>query len=100
MKYAVVWIGGRQYKVSEGDEILVDKLSNSKIDPKVLLVSDEEEISLGKPSLPGTRVKVKLLKEEEKGKKIKVFKYKAKSRYRKHMGFRPVYSRLLIEKIS
>jgi large subunit ribosomal protein L21 len=100
-KFAVIRIGGKQYKVSEGEEILVDKLSDlTKIDPEVLLFVDGEKIEIGTPVLSKIKVKVKVLVGLEKGEKIRIFKYKAKSRERKHTGFRPQYTRLLIEKIS
>lgn len=100
MKYAVIKIKGHQYKVSEGEEILVDKLGSDKVEPEVLLVADGEQVLVGKPTLKEAKLKVKILKEEEKGEKIRVLKYKAKSRYRKVRGFRPLFTRLLIEKIS
>lgn len=100
-KFAVIRIGGKQYRVSEGDEILIDKLVNqTKIEPEVLLFVDGEKIEIGTPVLTKVSVKVKVLTELEKGEKIRVFKYKAKSRQRKHLGFRPQYTRLLVEKIS
>jgi large subunit ribosomal protein L21 len=99
-KFAVIRIGGKQYKVSEGEEILVDKLIDLKITPEVLLVVDGEKIEVGKPVLTKAKVTVKVITEIEKGEKIDVFKYKAKSRERRHVGFRAKYTRLLIEKIS
>lgn len=107
-KYAVVRIKGHQYKVAEGEEILVDKLSlplhgklgKDEVEPEVLLVVNDEKISVGKPILASAKVKIKIIKEEEKGEKIHVRKYKSKSRYRRHIGFRPKFTRLLIEKIS
>ena len=100
-KYAVIRIQGHQYKVIEGEEVLVDKISDiKKIEPEALLFVNGDTVKIGKPVLTDVKVKVKVLTEVEKGKKIDVFKYKAKSRYRKHIGFRPKYTRLLIEKIS
>lgn len=99
MKYAVVKISGHQYKVSEKDEVLVDRLVEKKVEPEVLLVVNDDKVSVGKPKVAGAKVSVKIL-GEEKGEKIDVRKYKAKSRYRKHIGFRPQYTRLLIQKIS
>ena len=100
-KFAVIRIGGKQYRVSEGEEILVDKL----IDPKkiileVLLFVEGDKVEVGTPVLNKAKVTVKVLTEVEKGEKIDIFKYKAKSRERRHVGFRPQYTRLLIEKIS
>jgi|SRR3972149_2136700 len=98
-KYAVLRIKGSQFKISEGEEILVDRL-NGKVESETLLVVDAESVKIGKPLVSDTEVKLKVIKEDEKGEKVRVFKYKAKSRYRKRMGFRPVYTRLLVEKIQ
>ncbi len=99
-KYAVIRLQGQQFKVSEGEEILVGKLGDKKLEADVLLVSDGEKLKVGKPKVADAKVKLKMLESEEKGKKLYVQKYKAKSRYRRKYGFRPVYSRLLVEKIS
>lgn len=98
-KYAVIKLSGHQYKVSEGEEILVDHLTDKKAEPEVLLISDNGKVKVGKPKVSGGKVSVKVL-GEEKGLKIDVYKYKAKSRYRKHTGFRPLYTRLLVQKIT
>lgn len=111
MKYAVIRIKGRQYKVSEGEEILVDRIQDPKdLNLEVLLVVDHKKgspdtkdfgvgVNVGKPTVSGAKIKVKVL-GEEKGEKIHGLKYKAKSRYRRRWGFRPQYTRVLIEKIS
>lgn len=99
MKYAVIKYQGHQYKIVEGSEILVDKLL-AKSEPQVLLVVDDGKVKIGKPFVKETKVKIKVLAEAEKGEKLDIFKFKAKSRYRRKTGFRPVYSRVLIEKIS
>jgi large subunit ribosomal protein L21 len=100
-KYAVVRIGGKQYKAIEGKEILVDKLVDpKKINVEVLLLVDGEKVSVGKPLVKGAEVKVKVVTELEKGEKIEIYKFKAKSRYKRHTGFRPQYTRLLVEKIG
>lgn len=111
----MIRLGGHQYKVSEGEEILVDKLTDlpagkagKKVEPEVLLVVDPTSqklrgasgVKVGKPLLKDVKVKVKVLKEIEKGEKVRILKYKSKSRYRRHIGFRPQYTRLQIEKIS
>ena len=99
-KYAVIRIGGKQYKVGEGDQILVDKLTDpKKISSEVLLVSDEGKVSVGKPVLK-SEVKLKMVSELEKGEKVEIYKFKAKSRYKRHTGFRAQYSKLLVEKIG
>ena len=99
-KYAVIRLMGRQYKVTEGEEVLVDKMTDLKVVPEVLMAVDGEIVKIGKPVLKDVKVDVKILKEMEMGEKIEVYHFKAKSRYRKHTGFRPQYTRILVEKIS
>lgn len=102
--YAVVVTGGKQFKVSEGDEIFVEKL-NAEVDSivdldKVLLLSKEDgELVVGKPVIDGVSVSAKVLRQG-KDKKIIVFKYKRKIDYRKKQGHRQPYTKLLIEKIN
>ena len=97
-KYAIIKLQGHQYQVSENEEILVDKLTKGK-EPEVLLLVDGDKVKIGKPTLKDVSVKIKII-GEEKGDKIRVFKYKGKSRYRRARGFRSQYTRILIEKIS
>jgi len=100
-KYAVVRISGKQYKVTEGKEILVDKLVDpKKFDVETLLVADGEKVRIGKPVLKDAKVTVKVVTDMEKGEKVEIYKFKAKSRYKRHTGFRPQYTRLLVEKIA
>lgn len=102
--YAVLVTGGKQFKVSEGDEIFVEKL-NAEVDSivefdKVLLLSKEDgELVVGKPVIDGVSVSAKVLRQG-KDKKIIVFKYKRKIDYRKKQGHRQPYTKLLIEKIN
>ncbi|HEY8362694.1 MAG TPA: 50S ribosomal protein L21 [Tissierellaceae bacterium] len=100
--YAVIETGGKQYKVQPGDEILVEKLnaeegSNISFD-KVLLVSKEGNIEVGKPYVDGAKVEAKVL-EHGKGEKIIVFKYKPKKNYRRKKGHRQPYTKVRIENI-
>ncbi len=101
--YAVIESGSKQYKVSVGDEILVDNLAVIKgkeyIFPHVLMLRDEQDIHLGMPYLQGCRVVGKVA-DEVKGKKIRIEKFKAKVHYRRKMGFRAKYSKIFIEKIK
>ena len=99
MDYAVLRIKGHQYKVSEGQEILVDKIGDAKVEADILLVSKDGKIKVGKPFVKDAKVTIKVL-GEEKGEKIDVYKYKSKSRYRRHTGFRSQLTRLLVQKIS
>ncbi|HJY98915.1 MAG TPA: 50S ribosomal protein L21 [Patescibacteria group bacterium] len=101
MKYAVIRIGGQQFKVEEGDEILVGKLKDlKKIDPEVLLTVDGESVKVGKPTVKGAKVSLKVISELVKGKKMEIYKFKAKSRYKRHTGFRPQYTSLQVGKIT
>jgi large subunit ribosomal protein L21 len=96
--YAVVEIGGRQYRVSPGDEIYVEKLeaeAGSELKLPVLLVSDDSGVQVGKPHVNGREVAAQVL-GEEKGEKLIVFKYKPKKRYRKKTGHRQTYTKLKI----
>jgi large subunit ribosomal protein L21 len=103
MKYAIVKSGGKQYKVVEGQEVLVDRLAletNSNYSfPEILFVRNNDEILVGNPVVESYMVNGKIL-GEMKGEKIRVSKFKAKVRYRRTTGFRPQYSKILIEKIE
>jgi large subunit ribosomal protein L21 len=96
--YAVVEVGGRQYRVSPGDEIYVEKLdaaAGSQIKLPALLVSDDEGIVVGKPFVAGREIAAEVV-NNEKGDKLIVFKYKPKKRYRKKIGHRQTYTKLKI----
>lgn len=93
MKYAVIEIGSRQYLVEPGDKLTVDRLSAKAgekiVFDKVLLVADsEKEVAFGRPYLEGLTVTANVL-TVGKGKKVRVATYKAKSRSRRVVGFRP-----------
>lgn len=103
MEYAVVRVGGKQYRVSKGDILEVDRQRTEKngsvvLDNVLMYVSDGK-VKIGKPIVPNLNVKAKVL-EEKKGKKIRVSKFKAKVRYRRVMGFRPLLTRLQITEIG
>lgn len=100
--YAVIKTGGKQYRVREGDEILVEKLDADagqtiKIED-VLLVKDDAGVHLGK-DLKGSYVEAEVI-GNEKGEKIIVFKYRPKKRYRRKTGHRQNYTRIRILKIN
>lgn len=102
MKYAVIKTGGKQYRVSEGDVIEIDRIAdkNGKISfEDVLLVVSDGKVKLGKPTISGEKVEAKLL-ENIRGEKVRVAKYKAKVRYRRVTGFRAELSKVQIEKIG
>lgn len=103
MRYAVVLIGGRQYKVQEGQELLVDRQDvevgkKMKFD-KVLLLRDEEKVEVGQPEVSGASIEASVI-VQTKGPKLVISKYKAKSRYRRKRGHRSFYTKLKIAKIS
>lgn len=103
MKYAVINVNGNQYKVSEGEELLLEG-ANSEPGEKlklesVLLIVDGDKVKLGEPQIKGTSVTAEVL-GQEKGRKLKVFKFKAKSRYRRTRGHRSSFTRVKVTKIS
>ena len=100
-KYAVIRVQGHQYKVSEGQEILVDKLADTKsVDCEVLLSVDDKKTEIGTPVLKKAKVTLKVIKDMEEGEKIDVVTYKAKSRLRRKKGYRHQYTKLQVAKIS
>lgn len=100
--YAIIETGGKQYKVTPGQTIEVERLTASEgslveLD-RVLLLADGENISVGTPVVDGARVMAKSM-GEQKDDKIVVFKYKNKVRYRNKTGHRQIHTRLMIDKI-
>jgi large subunit ribosomal protein L21 len=102
-KFAVVKIGGHQYKVAEGEEIEVPKIEGEKGTTlnleEVLLIGDGEKVKVGQPQVKGVKVEAEIV-EQKKGEKIRVAKYKAKTGYRRVRGFRPLLTTLKIKTIS
>ena len=101
--YAVIKTGGKQYRVQQGDVIFVEKL-NAQADEavtfeEVLLVGDAEESKVGTPVVEGAKVEGKVL-AQVKGKKIVVYKYKAKKNERKKQGHRQPYTKVEITAIN
>lgn len=103
MKYAIIKTGGKQYKVQEGDTLKIERLpeeAGKNIElSQVLLLVDEANVLIGQPLVGGAKVEVKIL-EHHKGPKIRIAKFKAKSRYRKVKGHRQNLSKIKIEKIK
>jgi len=103
MKYAVIKTGGKQYKVNEGDELLIEKIEAKEGDSltldQVLLLVDEKKVKVGQPLVKEAKVKVKIL-AQTKGEKIRVAKFRAKSRYRKVKGHRQRLTKIKIVKIN
>jgi large subunit ribosomal protein L21 len=100
--YAIIETGGKQYRVSPGQTIDVERLEvadGKTVDlDRVLLIADGERVEVGTPTVEGAKV-VATSKGEGKGDKVIVFKYKPKVRYRKKTGHRQFYTRLVIDKI-
>lgn len=101
--YAVVKSGGQHYRVEVGDSIQVEKLFadvGEQIElGDVLMVSGEDGVNIGRPTVEGAKV-LATVKDHEKGPKIRVFKMKPKKRYRRTMGHRQTYTRLSIDSIE
>lgn len=101
--YAIIETGGKQYRVSEGDTLYVEKLpaqadETVEID-RVLALVDGENVKIGSPMVDGARVVLKVVRHG-RGKKIIVFKYKAKKNYRRKQGHRQAFTQVTVEKIE
>jgi large subunit ribosomal protein L21 len=101
--YAIVRTGGKQYRVSPGDTIRVESLPAEEGDTieldDVLMLSTEDGLALGTPRVSGAKVTAEVV-GKGKGKKIVIFKYKAKTRYRRRNGHRQLYTDLKVTGIS
>jgi large subunit ribosomal protein L21 len=101
--YAVIMSGGKQYRVSEGDIVRVEKLDAELGAPvefnDVLLVKTDDKTYIGQPLVEGASV-LGTLESQEKAEKVLVFKYKAKKQYRRTRGHRQQQSAVRIEKIK
>ena len=100
---AIIVTGGKQYNVSEGDTLFIEKLPVEAGDAvtfdQVLAIVDGENTKFGAPVVEGAKVEAKVVKNG-KGKKMRVFKYKAKKGYHKRQGHRQPYTKVEIGKIS
>ena len=103
MKYAVFQTGGKQYRVSEGDVLEIERLTTSAnssiVYDTVMLYVDERNVVLGRPYIDGVSIKGTVLRHI-RGNKIRVAKYKAKVRYRKVYGHRQAISQIKIDSIE
>ena len=103
MKHAVIETGGKQYRIAEGDVIYVEKLNAEDGEAitfdKVLAVIDEGTNVFGTPVVEGATVSATVVKSG-KGKKVRVYKYKAKKGYHKMQGHRQPYTKVEIGKIT
>ncbi len=101
-QFAVIKTGGKQYLVSPGQKIKVEKLDANEGDiflfDQVLLAGEDKNAEIGTPTLKGAKVEAKVLKQG-RGRKVIVFKYHAKTRYRKKKGHRQSYTEVEIKKV-
>jgi len=99
--YAIIENGNKQYKVSEGDIVKLEKLDaavDAKVELNVIMVVDGESVKLG-DDVKGAKVSATIVKQD-KEKKIIVFKYKAKKNVRKKQGHRQPYTAVKIDSIT
>lgn len=104
LQHAIIVTGGKQYRVAEGDLLFIEKLpveagETVTFDQVLAVVNDEAEPIIGTPTVAGATVTAKVVKNG-KGKKIRVFKYKAKKNYRRHQGHRQPYTQVQIDAIT
>ena len=103
MTYAIIETGGKQYRVAPGDVIDVERLEAEPGETinfeRILLVSNDDGVTVGSPLVAGAKV-VATVENESRGKKIIVFKHKPKVRYRRKNGHRQWFSRLAIQEIT
>jgi large subunit ribosomal protein L21 len=101
--YAVIQTGGKQYRVTQGQDLKVEKIPGQAgeevIFDKVLVVSDGENMTVGKPYVDNAKVLGKLTRQA-KDRKVPVFKYKRRKGYRRNKGHRQNYSMVKIEAIQ
>lgn len=100
--YAIIATGGKQYKVSEGDVIFVEKLgkaADEKVTFDQVLAVNNGNLVIGTPTVAGATVSATVV-EEGRAKKVIVFKYKRKIGYSKKNGHRQPYTKIKIDKIN
>ncbi len=103
MKYAVIQLQGKQYRVQEGDVLTIDRWdaeADKSVDVSdVLLLADGEQVQVGTPVVTGVKVTLEVL-EHGMDEKLRVFKYKSKSKYRKTHGHRQRVTNVKVAKIA
>ena len=100
--YAIIATGGKQYRVSEGDVIYIEKIDaqvDSTVSFDVLLMVNDGDVKIGTPVVEGVKVEGKVV-GQIRGEKIVVYKYKSKKNYRRKQGHRQPYTKVEITKIG
>jgi len=101
--YAIIRTGGKQYQVAPGERVRVEKLAGEIGETvelaDVLLVADGENVTIGQPVVSGAKVKAQIV-EQDKGKKVLVFKKKRRKGYRVKRGHRQLFTGLEIKEIT
>ena len=100
--YAVIVSGGKQYRVTKGDTIYVEKLNQedgSVVDFDVLLLGSDEGVQVGAPTVAGAKVEGKIV-GQVKGEKIIIYKYKSKKNYHRRAGHRQNYTKVEITAVG
>jgi len=101
--YAIIRTGGKQYQVSTGERLRVEKIAGSVGDSvelsEVLMVGDGDEVQIGQPTLDGAKVMARIV-EQGKARKVLVFKKKRRKGYRVKRGHRQLFTALEIDDIS
>lgn len=100
--FAVIESGGKQYRVAAGDKLKVEKLNaepgGSFVFDKVLLLADGDNVQIGTPYVSGVKVEAKVLRNA-RNRKVIVFKYHSKTRYRKKKGHRQHFTEVEITRV-
>ena len=101
--YAIIETGGKQYKVTEGSMIKVEKLAveagTAYAFDKVLVVSDDNGVKVGAPYVEGATVEA-TVEKQGKERKVTIYKYNAKKHYHKKQGHRQPYTKLIVDSIN
>ena len=100
--YAIISAGNKQYRVSQGETIYIDKVNQedgSTISFDVLMVENNGEITVGNPTVAGATVEGKVV-AQVKGEKIMIYKYKSKKNYHRRQGHRQPYTKVEITAIN
>lgn len=100
--YAIIATGGKQYRVSQGDIIYVEKLEmepETTVNFDVLMIGSDDGVKVGKPLVEGSKVEGKVL-AQTKGEKIIIYKYKSKKNFHRKNGHRQCYTKVEITSVG